>query len=219
MRGGASRTRSRRRVAGAAGLFRLREGFGDRAGAADGGGAGRHTTSSLPMCCTGAARSSAQMRASSPSRAPWSALNTRTLMSSCASRLTSISCSTLAVRPCWPTRTTGCSRCALARSARRSAGVSESMARGGQCRAGASPERPSGALSCLLARALCAAGLDRGRRCLVVRPKIAAERLQQTDREGPAFPATDCECDRTWCHGNAHPVGARDIVPPLKADA
>ena len=48
-------------------------------------------------------------------------LNTRILMSSCAIRLTSISCSTEGVRPCWPMLTTACRWCAFARSARRSA--------------------------------------------------------------------------------------------------
>ena len=93
------------------------------------GGAGRHTTKSLPMCWTGAASSSAQIRESTASRASRSSLNTRTLMSSCASRLTSISCSTPAVSPCWPTLTTGRNRCALERRSRRSAGVRESIAR------------------------------------------------------------------------------------------
>ena len=99
-------------------------GRGRRAtGSGSGGGAGRQSVRTLPRCCTGAASSSAQIRASSASRSSRSSLNTRILMSSCASSVTSISCSTAGVRPCWPIATTGCSGCALARSARRSAGV------------------------------------------------------------------------------------------------
>jgi hypothetical protein len=90
-------------------------------------GAGRHRMSSLPMCCTGAASSLAQICPSIASRSPRISLNARTLISSCARRLTSISRRTEGVRPCWPIATTGCRWCALARSARRSREVRVSM--------------------------------------------------------------------------------------------
>jgi len=91
------------------------------------GGSGRKITRSLPMCWTGVASSSVQIRSSAASRAARSSLAMRTLINSCALRLTSISCSTEGVSPCWPTLTTGRSACARARKARRSAGVRVGM--------------------------------------------------------------------------------------------
>ncbi len=104
-------------------------------------GCGRQTISSLPRCWTGAASSSAQMRASAASRAARSPSAQRTLMSSWALRLESISFSTA-----------GVSAWARARSWRRSEGVGVFMAR--FYRARGSPGRPAqgddvmGELSC-----------------------------------------------------------------------
>ena len=92
-------------------------------------GRARQTTSSLPMCWTGAASSSAQIRASAVSRVARSPSAQRTLMSSWAVRQVSISFSTAGVRPWWPMITTGSSAWARARSARRSEGVGVFMAR------------------------------------------------------------------------------------------
>jgi len=92
-------------------------------------GRGRQTISSLPRCWTGAASSSAQMRASAASRAARSPSAQRTLMSSWAVSDESISFSTAAVSPWWPMITTGSSAWARARSARLSEGVGVFMAR------------------------------------------------------------------------------------------
>ena len=64
------------------------------AGASSFFGAGRQTMRSLPRCWTAAAPSSSQMRVSIASRSARASLHTRTLINSCAFRLTSISCST-----------------------------------------------------------------------------------------------------------------------------
>ena len=82
-----------------------RAGFSFAAGSS---GAGRQRMSSFPMCCTGAAPSLAQICPSIASRSPRMSLNARTLINSCARRLTSISRMTDGVRPCWPIATTGC---------------------------------------------------------------------------------------------------------------
>jgi len=99
------------------------------AAAAASSGRGRQTIRSLPRCWTGAASSSAQMRASAASRASRSPSAQRTLMSSWAVSDESISFSTAGVRPWWPMITTGSSVWARARSWRRSEGVGVFMAR------------------------------------------------------------------------------------------
>ncbi len=67
----------------------------------------RKITKSLPSCCTPAHSSFSQISAYIAVRDSRSSLNTRTLMSVCAVSALSISCKTLAVKPCWPTMTTG----------------------------------------------------------------------------------------------------------------
>ena len=68
-------------------------------GSGSGGGAGRQIVRILPICWTGAASRSPQIRCSNAARASRSSPVTRISMSSWASRLTSISCNTAGVNP------------------------------------------------------------------------------------------------------------------------
>jgi hypothetical protein len=115
---------ARRRCGGAFPLAIL---FRGSAGGGAASGAGRKTIRTLPRCCTGKASISAQMRTNNASRSARSSLNTRILTNSCAVSAASISCSTAGVSPSRPMLTTGWRPCALARWARRCAGVSFSI--------------------------------------------------------------------------------------------
>ena len=82
-------------------------------------GAGRHTTRSLPMLCTGAQPRAAQSAANMSARACLSSPKTLTLINSCADRARSVSANTAGLRPESPIITTGSRWCACARRALR----------------------------------------------------------------------------------------------------
>jgi len=92
-------------------------------------GAGRHTTRSLPMLCTGAQPRAAQSAAKMSARACLSSPNTLTLINSCTDRARSVSAITAGLSPESPIITTGSMWCACARRALRCA----------ELRAGAGP--------------------------------------------------------------------------------
>ena len=95
--GGAPAVRRRR---GKPGVCRAGSRPDCNASSAFGSGRARHSTSSLPICWTGAQSSACAMRPSIDSRCRRSSLKTRTLINSCAVSATSISCRTESVKPC-----------------------------------------------------------------------------------------------------------------------